>query len=600
MLGQFFVLFFLFCFWKGCLWLGAGLPLVFYAARHLYRQKVYKDYEVIYERKRAELNGKKSELRAKLSGFKISERVESKLLSLDACGIKEMLDGDEVTSEELVKFFTLRTLTIGEKYNIAVDFMYETAIAKARSIDLERSQLTQEERKNQPKLYGIPLSIKDTFVYKGTDTTLGQGSNCFCPKQETGFAVKNLEDHGLIPFIKTNVPQSLLINETVNFVFGRTKNPYDVERTSGGSSGGESASVLSRCSPIGFGSDGGGSVRIPANMCGLVGMKATARRTPNDGSMDDKSVRNEFVYWNMGPLCHSVRDAQEFVSCFLSKKAISQHISLPDLPWSPEAQESFKSKGKLRIGRCTKTLLLEPSSTNIRAIDMACEALKAQGHEIVEFEFDFEELVRIYLSYGLTVLRRRTSRFKGERSIKELNIFYLSQMIPNWFSKPISFILQLAGAQVLGSIFWLVKPRVIGMAEHWYLVNRQRAIEQAFFKKWDQLGLDCMISVAAGVPAFRHSEGKRLNLTAAYTFAFNLIDVPAGVVPVTHVSKGEEAYPVSRDLHKKTIRESLVGSEGLPVGIQVLGLPFRDEECMHVMALVEKGVNFKHLYATEK
>lgn len=264
MLGQFFVLFFLFCFWKGCLWLGAGLPLVFYAARHLYRQKVYKDYEVIYERKRAELNGKKSELRAKLSGFKISERVESKLLSLDACGIKEMLDGDEVTSEELVKFFTLRTLTIGEKYNIAVDFMYETAIAKARSIDLERSQLTQEERKNQPKLYGIPLSIKDTFVYKGTDTTLGQGSNCFCPKQETGFAVKNLEDHGLIPFIKTNVPQSLLINETVNFVFGKTKNPYDVERTSGGSSGGESASVLSRCSPIGFGSDGGGSVRIPS------------------------------------------------------------------------------------------------------------------------------------------------------------------------------------------------------------------------------------------------------------------------------------------------------------------------------------------------
>ena len=203
--------------------------------RQLYRKFRYQQYEKVYARKRAELASKKEAILSKVADFRLSERVESKLLSLDATGIKQMLDQNEVTSEELVRFYTKRTLTVGEKFNIAVDFMFDSAIARAREIDLARTQLSPEERARQPSLYGIPISIKDTFAIKGTDATLGQGINCFKPAEKTGLAVRNLEEHGLIPFIKTNVPQSLLVNETNNYIFGRTRNPYNLERTSGGS-----------------------------------------------------------------------------------------------------------------------------------------------------------------------------------------------------------------------------------------------------------------------------------------------------------------------------------------------------------------------------
>ena len=107
---------------------------------------------------------------------------------------------------------------------------------------------------------------------------------------------------GGIPFVKSTVPQLLLINETNNFIWGRAKNPWDVKRTSGGSSGGESGLVAAGCSPLGLGSDGGGSVRLPANYCGLYGFKTTGARYSLIGHKKPSEYVPRHIGSALGPL----------------------------------------------------------------------------------------------------------------------------------------------------------------------------------------------------------------------------------------------------------------------------------------------------------
>ena len=129
-------------------------------------------------------------------------------------------------------------------------------------------------------LHGVPISIKDLFDVKGLSTT--KGSLLYKDRIADGyeFVVKHLLDAGGVHLGKTNTPEFGFIPTTENKIFGATRNPWDVSRTSGGSSGGAAAAVASGLGPIALGSDGGGSIRIPASLCGVFGFKATYGRVP--------------------------------------------------------------------------------------------------------------------------------------------------------------------------------------------------------------------------------------------------------------------------------------------------------------------------------
>ena len=120
----------------------------------------------------------------------------------------------------------------------------------------------------------------------------------------------------MIPFVKTNVPQLGMTFESVNKIWGRAENPWDKNRTPGGSSGGEGGIVASRCSLIGLGSDLGGSIRIPSEYCGLFGLKPTSTRISNTYhahlSDDTKSLTNNIALC-LGPLGHSAEDLALFM-----------------------------------------------------------------------------------------------------------------------------------------------------------------------------------------------------------------------------------------------------------------------------------------------
>src|SRR6266849_10023807 len=132
-------------------------------------------------------------------------------------------------------------------------------------------------------LHGVPLTIKDSFDVAGLPTRLGSYFAPEAPAAEDSAVVARLRRAGAIILGKTNTPEFLKSYETDNFLTGRTNNPWDVERTPGGASGGEAAAIASCCSPGGVGSDGGGSIRVPAHFCGIAGFKPTPGRISGVG-----------------------------------------------------------------------------------------------------------------------------------------------------------------------------------------------------------------------------------------------------------------------------------------------------------------------------
>ncbi len=182
------------------------------------------------------------------------------------------------SSVELVEAHLKRIEEENPRINAFISVFAEEALAAARNAD--------EARLHQcalGPLHGVPVTIKDSFDIAGRPTYCGSKLRLDHRATADSTSVARLRAAGAVILGKTNCPEFLYNYETDNYIAGRTNNPWDVSRTSGGSSGGEAAAIASFCSPGGMGSDGGGSIRVPAHFCGIAGLKPTPGRVPAAG-----------------------------------------------------------------------------------------------------------------------------------------------------------------------------------------------------------------------------------------------------------------------------------------------------------------------------
>jgi amidase len=179
---------------------------------------------------------------------------------------------------EVVEAHLGRIAAVNPRINAFVSIFAEEARAAAKAADEARVR-----RRVLGALHGIPLSIKDSFDMAGQPTLCGSKLRLGHRAVADATAVGRLRAAGAIFLGKTNCPEFLYNYETDNYIAGRTNNPWDLARTSGGSSGGEAAAIASFCSAGGMGSDGGGSIRVPAHFCGIAGLKPTPGRVPAAG-----------------------------------------------------------------------------------------------------------------------------------------------------------------------------------------------------------------------------------------------------------------------------------------------------------------------------
>ena len=193
-------------------------------------------------------------------------------------------------------------------------------------------------------LHGVPFTVKDCVDTAGVVTTRGSRLYENHVPAADATVVTRLKDAGGIFIAKSNMPEFALWWETDNLVYGRTENPWMIGRTPGGSSGGEAAAVASGMSPLGIGSDVGGSIREPANYCGIVGLKATHGRIPLTGHWPEALLR----FMHVGPIVRSVGDAALALSIMAGPDG-ADHYALP-VPL-PEVSDLVSPAG-LRVGWC--------------------------------------------------------------------------------------------------------------------------------------------------------------------------------------------------------------------------------------------------------
>ncbi|HET8938022.1 MAG TPA: amidase [Polyangiales bacterium] len=304
----------------------------------------------------------------------------------DATTLAERVANKDVSPSELVELAIAAIERVNPRLNAIVHPMYESARAEARSEGL-----------GQPRPFrGVPMVVKDFDGYVAGVPFTGSCRflDGYVPAQDSE-AIARLRRAGFVFLAKTNCPELGIMGVTENLWRGATRNPYDLQRTPGGSSGGSAALVCARAVPVAHGGDGGGSLRIPAAQCGLVAIKATRGRV----TMGPQQAEGWGGYVQWGALTRSVRDTAALLDCMAGPMPGDPYVA-PALP-RPLTQELQTRPKALRIGFWAGTLFGRKVHDDHRAAALhVAEQLQALGHHVEEAkpEFDRERLVRAYLT----------------------------------------------------------------------------------------------------------------------------------------------------------------------------------------------------------
>lgn len=387
-------------------------------------------------------------------------------------------------------------------------------------------------------LHGVPVTIKSSIDVAGLRCETGSKLRAGHIAEADAPLVARLKAAGAIVLGNTNVPEMLMAFETDNLLYGRTNSPWDLERTPGGSSGGEAAAIAAGCSAGGVGSDGAGSVRVPAHFSGICGLKPTPGRIPATGHYPP-SLGPFALLGVVGPLARTVADLQ----------LLFEAIAGPDKGDAcaapvPLRRLSGAEVRKIRIGYFEDDGRTPVTPETRAAVRTAAEALKQQGFEVEPFRPEGLERARqlLWLFFGFGARMLLGKEFEGRASSQIPALMQYALQAP-----------LLTAEELLNA--WMERDQlVIGLAEQ--------------MEKFPVL-----LCPVCAVPAFRHGErawtinGQSISYLDAmsYTPWFNLLGNPGVVVPVGR------------------------SPEGLPIGVQVVGRPYEEEVVLAVAAQIEQA-----------
>lgn len=245
-------------------------------------------------------------------------------------------------------------------------------------------------------LHGVPFTAKDCFDSQGLRTTRGSLIFSDLVPAADATALRRLREGGGILLGKTNLPEFALRAETSNKVFGRTLNPWNLERTAGGSSGGEAAAIAAGLSPLGIGTDLGGSNRLPSHYCGIVGFKPSHGRIPLTGSWPELMCRHMHV----GPLARTVRDAALALALLAGPDNRDPYAVPPPMALTEEGD--FAIQG-LRVGYFQEGPFAPVEREIQQVVGRAAASLQDMGCVVEAVEFDWRERLAIDVCMAMVV-----------------------------------------------------------------------------------------------------------------------------------------------------------------------------------------------------
>jgi fatty acid amide hydrolase len=474
----------------------------------------------------------------------------------------------QFSSSEVVSAHLERQNEVEAKINAVAVSLHDQALAAAKAAD-------QGKPGDGQKLYGVPVTVKECFDVVGTATTAGLIGRAGNLKGDDAELVTRLRAAGAIITAKSNLAQLELYVESDNPLFGRTNNPWDLARTPGGSSGGEAALVASSASPLGLGTDIGGSVRVPAHFCGLCGLRATPGRLSLAGTAD------QFLFGHVsgvadsaGPIARTVADVK------LAMDVLGAPV--------PDARLDG-----LVIGMYDDDGFMTASAAVRRAVHQAAGVLEMAGARVVPFEPP-AVLEALDIFYGLFTADGAAgfeALIAGEQ--KDSRVVQLMQLatMSGWLRPVLGAGLMVAGQRRLSHLIRTTGLRTAGEAQA--LLARRDAYHARFETAVRAAGVDVLLCPPNALPALTHGASADLGpASVSYTALYNLLGWPAGVVPVTRVRPVEtERRPRGGDMMDRAARGVDKNSAGLPVGVQVAARPNREDLIMAVMAAIETALS---------
>ncbi|KAI1087274.1 amidase [Rostrohypoxylon terebratum] len=446
-------------------------------------------------------------------------------------------------------------------------------------------------------LAGIPVSLKDTINVGGFDSTVGYSSFVGNKPAQDGGHVKLLKDAGAVPYVKTNMPTTLLSFESTNDVWGRCTNPHNNKYSPGGSTGGEAA-LLALGGRIGIGSDVAGSVRAPAHFSGIYSLRCSTGRWPKAGFATSMPGQ-EGVPSVYSPMTRTLNDLTYFTRSLVSMKPWTYDHSVHPLPWRPEIEEEYATKSKFRVGVMRTDGVVDPAPACVRALEMTEAALKEAGHEIVEIDppSPYEALKLGALLLNADGCQMFKSFFRwGEWNDPGADQMDFFMRLP----RPVKYFYYLWVKYVRRDEIWagLVKDFHAKSAfEQWKLVSQREAYRAKWFDWWNETDVDFLLTPPNATPAVPHDGMKEAVSSCGYTFLFNIIDYTCGILPVTHVDKELDKLPstfnikklngVAQGAYKLYDAEAM---HGLPVAVQIVGRRLEEEKVLAIMKRVEDAL----------
>ncbi|MCK5235635.1 MAG: Asp-tRNA(Asn)/Glu-tRNA(Gln) amidotransferase subunit GatA [Deltaproteobacteria bacterium] len=475
-------------------------------------------------------------------------------LLLEKATIKELskkLSSKEISSVELTEAYISRIKELNEKLNCFITVTEDKALVAAKAADKrikDGSDITP--------LTGIPISLKDIFTTKGVRTTCASKMlGNFIPPYDSTVTLK-LKEAGAVILGKLNMDEFAMGSSTENSAFGVTKNPWDTLRVPGGSSGGSAVAVAASLSTASLGTDTGGSIRQPASLCGVVGLKPTYGRVSRFGMIAFASSLDQ-----AGPFTKTVEDAALMLNAIAGHDAQdSTSINEPPPDFTEKLENGVKG---LRIG-VPKEYFIEGLNKEVEdSVRAAIAILEKQGAEVVEVSLPHTEYaVSVYYLIATAEASSNLARFDGIRyGLRVDNGEGLFELYKN--SRDAGF-----GAEVKRRIMLGTYSLSSGYYDAYYKKASEvrtlikRDFEEAF-KKCDVIATPTSPSTAFKIGE-KASDPLTMYLSDIFTISTNLGGNPGISIPCK------------------------ISNDGLPIGLQLIGKSMDETTLLQAANAYEK------------
>jgi amidase len=437
----------------------------------------------------------------------------------------------QVSSEEVVSAYLARIAAINPALNAVVQLRAEDALADARQAD---AALARGEVRGP--LHGVPFTVKDTYDVAGMICTCGTQGRAQNIAQHDATAVARLKAAGGIVLGLTNLPELCLAAESDNLIYGRTNNPYDLERTPGGSSGGEAATIAAGGSPLGLGTDSGGSVRIPAHFCGIAALKPTWGRVPLTG-LFPPPVGTPGRIRHPGPLARRVEDLALALPILAGVDWRDPGV----VPMPLDDPQAVQLKG-LRAAFYTDDGLAPPTPETVKTVQGAAQQLIEAGLNVEEARPPgVEQSLEFFLSVGGA---------DGAVGLQRL----LDSVGTTALSPLLQLMLRAAGSRAM------TLPEFGAFLARWDVWKGEMI---GFMQQYDVL-----LSPVVAQPAPQHGTTFHPNVFIGFGYA------------ATHNMTGWPAVVVRCG----------TSPEGLPIGVQIAARPWREDVALAVALHLETAL----------